>query len=240
MMARTYIYVTGGKGGVGKSLVSLSITDYLSATKRSVLLIDADPTNSDSSACYKPGKDAQVRIMRARIRSEDVSGQIDSSGLIETLNVAETDAADVIVVDSPAGDTALIEEAGTIISQACKQAHLKSIIVFVIDSNDRTAQNALNAIWSSIQDADLILLVKNNRKGCDFEFFEQSKIYATLRSADNVKTINFPKIASRLETHLKIDRMTWAEIATVTPIGNRIEGARVRDILHRTFESVGL
>jgi len=239
-MERAYIYVTGGKGGVGKSTVAQAITDYLSATKRSVLLIDADPTNADSSACYKTGKDDQVRVLRARVRSEDASGQIDSSGLIETLNVAETDAAEVIVVDSPAGDTALIEEAGTSITQACKQAQLKSVFVFVIDSNDRTAMNALNATWASIQDADLVLLVKNNRKGSDFELFEQSKIVALINGFKNVKSIHFPKIANRLETHLKIDRMTWAEVATLTPIGNRVEGTRIRKILHQTFASVGL
>ena len=239
-MERAYAYVTGGKGGVGKSCVAQAITDYLSATRRSVLLIDADPTNADSSACYKPGKDDQVRVLRTRIRSEDSSGQIDASGLMETLNVATTDAADVIVIDAPAGDTGLIEESGHSIVQACKQSQLKCIFVFVIDSNDRTAMNVLNAIWSAIQDADLVLLVKNNRKGTDFEHFNQSKIVCLIRLFKNVKIINFPKIASRLETHLRIDRMTWAEVASLTPIGNRIEGARLRDILHRTLASVGL
>jgi hypothetical protein len=100
--------------------------------------------------------------------------------------------------------------------------------------------NVLNAIWAAIQDADLVLLVKNNRKGTDFEHFDQSKIVGLIRLFKNVKIVDFPKIASRLETHLRIDRMTWAEVASLTPIGNRVEGARVREILYRTFTSVGL
>ena len=239
-MDRAYVYVTGGKGGVGKSTLAQAITDYLCATKRSVLLIDADPTNADSAACYKPEKDSLVRVVRARIRAEDASGQIDSSGLMDTLNIAETDAANIIVVDSPAGDTQLLQEAGTTITLACKQAKLKCIFVFVIDSNDRAAMNVLNAIWGSIQDADLVLLVRNSRKGTDFAHFDQSKIVGLIKLFKNVKIIDFPKIASRLETHLRIDRMSWAEVATLTPIGNRVEGARIREILHRTFATAGL
>lgn len=238
--ARKYLYVTGGKGGVGKSTLSQALVDYVSATKRTVLLIDADPTNPDSSACFKPGKDKNVRTQRIRIRSEDATGQSDNSGLIETLNSAQSDDCDVVIVDAPAGDTALISETGSLITDACRQMSVMSIFIIVLDSNDRTAANALSAIWSSILNADLVLFVKNDRKGSNFEFLENSKIFKLVEKTSNVKIIHFPKMASRIESHLRIDRMTWSEVASVTPIGNRVEAARLREIFHRNFASVDI
>lgn len=238
-MSKQYIYVTGGKGGIGKSTVALAITDYL-ATYGQVLLIDTDPVNSDSSASYKEGKDANVSAIRANIRSEDSSGQIDPSGLIETLNKAESNGAEYIVVDAPAGDSTLLANAGEIITGACSQAGIKSVFLWVVDSNDRTAVNALHLSWDSIKNADKIILIKNYRNGNNFEFFDNANAMKVINSASNVQTIDLPKFASRIVEHIRIDRMTFAEVATKTPLGNRVEGARLRTQLHQIFKAAGL
>jgi hypothetical protein len=238
-MKKSYIYVTGGKGGIGKSTVSLAITDY-KAENGTVLLIDCDPINADSSAAYKEGKEANVKTMRARVRSEDSSGQVDSSGLMETLNSAVEDDANTIIVDAPAGDSALLAESGSIITAACKMSGMESVFIWLVDSNDRTPVNALHAAWDAIKDADKILIAKNYRKGTNFEFFTNSKTVANIIDSPNTRVIDLPKIASRIEEHLRIERMTWKEIATITPIGNRVEGERQRRILHETFKGAGL
>lgn len=121
MIKKSYIYVTGGKGGIGKSTLAQQIVDFKASTGK-VLLIDTDPINADSSACYKDGKDVNVRAIRARVRSEDISGKIDSSGLIETLNLADAEDVQTTVVDAPSGDTLLLANAGEIIPVASRQA----------------------------------------------------------------------------------------------------------------------
>ncbi len=239
MAKKQYIYVTGGKGGIGKSTVALALVDYM-AQKGKVLLIDTDPVNADSSAAYKDGKETNVRAIRAKVRAEDSSGQIDASGLIETLNEADKDEATTTIVDAPAGDSTLLISAGSIITEACKQAGMESIFVWLVDSTDRTPVNALHGAWDSIKNADKIVIVKNCRKGTNFDFFDNSKTISGISQASNVKTIDMPKIASRLEEHLRIDRMTWREIATNTPIGNRVEGQRIRKVMHETFGEIGL
>ncbi len=238
-LKKSYIYVTGGKGGIGKSTFSLAIVDY-KAQHEKVLLIDTEPINADSSAAYKDGKEANVRAIRARIRSEDSSGQIDASGLIETLNTADKDETSVIVVDAPAGDSTLLISAGTLITEACRLSSMQSVIVWLVDSTDRTPVNALNSAWEAIKDADKILLVKNYRKGTNFDFFDNSKTMSVINTAKNVQTIDLPKIASRIEEHIRIDRMTWKEIATNTPIGNRVEGQRMRKAMHDSLKEVDL
>lgn len=239
MAKKTYIYVTGGKGGIGKSTMTQVLTDYKAETGR-VLLVDTDPTNADSSASYKDGKDANVRAIRERIRSEDSSGQIDASGLMNTLNLADSEDVETIVIDAPAGDSMLLANAGEIITSACKQSGIKSVFVWLIDSNDRTPVNALHASWSAIKDADQILLVKNFRKGNNFEFFDNSNAMEEITTAKNVQIIELPKIASRIEEHLRIERMTFKEIAKKTPLGNRVEGARLRAQLHDMLKIAGL
>lgn len=236
---KKYIYVTGGKGGIGKSTFTLALVDYM-AQQGKVLLIDADPVNADSSAAYKENKEANVKAIRAKVRAEDTSGQIDASGLIETLNTADNDEAITTIVDAPAGDSTLLISAGSIITEACKQVGMESIFVWLVDSTDRTPVNALHGAWEAIKDANKILIVKNYRKGTNFDFFDNSKTIANINEAKNVQTIDLPRIASRLEEHMRIDRMTWKEIATDTPIGNRVEGQRMRKAMHDTLKEVGL
>lgn len=239
MAQKTYIYITGGKGGIGKSTVAQIITDYKAETGR-VLLIDTDPSNADSSANYKGKEGTNVRTIRENIRSEDSSGQIDSSGLINTLNLADSEDVETIIIDAPAGDSTLLANAGGIITSACKQAEIKSVFVWLVDSNDRTPVNALHACWPAIKDADQILLVKNFRKGNNFEFFDRAEVMKEIKASKNVQIIELPKIASRIEEHLRINRMTLKEIATITPLGNRVEGARLRDELHNTLKTAEL
>lgn len=238
-MAKRYIYVTGGKGGIGKSTFALALTDYM-AQQGKVLLIDTDPVNPDSSTAYKEGKDENVKAIRAKVRAEDTSGQIDASGLIETLNMADSGEEQAIIVDAPAGDSTLLIAAGAIITEACKQVGIESVFVWLVDSTDRTPVNALHGAWDAIKDADKIIIVKNYRKGTNFDFFDKSKTIARINDASNVQMIDMPKLASRLEEHLRIDRMNWKEIATETPIGNRVEGQRVRREMHNALKGAGL
>jgi NAD(P)-dependent dehydrogenase (short-subunit alcohol dehydrogenase family) len=238
-MGKAYVYVTGGKGGIGKTTAALAIVDYFAQSGK-VLLIDADPINADSSAAYKEGKDAAVTSVRARVRSEDSSGQIDSSGLMETLNEAAESDADAIIVDAPAGDSVLLANAGSTVTAACQEMGVKSVFVWLVDANDRTPVNALASAWEAIKNADLILLFKNYKKGTNFDFFDNAKAMSTILDAPNVRVINMPKIAERLVEHLRIDRMTWAELATKTQIGTRMEGQRLRKLLNETFKEAGL
>jgi len=236
---RKYIYVTGGKGGIGKSAMAVQLADYYSHTGN-VLLIDTDSVNPDSSAAFKDGLDTKVTVMQARVRSEDSSGQVDSSGLLETLNIAEKSDAETVIVDAPSGDSTLLIAAGSVIAEACREMNVESILVWLVDSLDRTPVNTIHSAWDSINNADKILLVKNYRKGTNFDYFDNSKAMEMIKAAPNVQIIGMPKIASRIEEHMRIDRMSWQRIATETPLANRIEGKRVRSEFHGTFAEAGL
>jgi len=60
---RNYLYVTGGKGGIGKSTFTLFLIDYFSLSGN-VLLIDCDKINPDFSTVYTDGKYESIRSIR--------------------------------------------------------------------------------------------------------------------------------------------------------------------------------
>lgn len=241
---KEYIYVTGGKGGIGKSAVVIALTDYKS-DKGNVILIDADPVNADSSASYMTegnGKQDNVQVIKTRVRSEDTDGQIDPSGLIGTLNIAINEQVNTVIVDAPGGDSTMIAQAGSIITESCKLSGIKSVIMWMVEKDDRTPINTLAAAWDNIKDADSIYLVKNNRHGSNFDFFDNSSTIKNIIEKNNVHVINMPKIASRIEGLIRIDRLTWKEVATLptVQIADRVEGQRMRKELHKKFKEFGL
>ena len=204
---KTYVYVTGGKGGIAKSTTALAIADF-KAQSGKVLLLDSDPTNADSSTPYKAGKDENVQAMRIQLRSEDADGQIDTGGLSNSLNLAMETDAETIIVDAPAGDTLLLVEAGDIITEACREAKIKSVIVWLVVASTEQPLIACAKRGISSKRADLVLIVKTLKEGNNFDFFDESPVTIDILKSANVKMIEVPLFAKRLGVHLKIDRMT--------------------------------
>ena len=80
-MKDTIFYVGGGKGGVGKSIVSLALVDFL-ITKygetKAIHLIETDESNPDVGRVYK----GKIPVTSA-ILDENEKGWIRVAGLIE-------------------------------------------------------------------------------------------------------------------------------------------------------------
>lgn len=225
---KRFIYVTGGKGGIGKSFVSSIITDC-AVDHGNALLIDTDTINADSSTPYKVHPQEGVAIGYGRIRSEDADGQVDTSGLMDVLTASAECGADTVIVDAPAGETLTLETGGSIIHEVCRQLGATSIIVWIVDSADRTAINALAKAWEGVKGADLLVIVKNNRSGNNFDAFDDNETTKrNLSTMKNVAVIDLPKTAQRLMESWKLDRQTINELTTTAPIGNRVEAQRMR------------
>lgn len=230
-----FIYVTGGKGGIGKSFVASIITDC-AAERGTVLLTDTDTINADSSTPYRMNEQAGVTISYGRIRSEDANGQVDTSGLIEVLTKSAESGVNTVIVDAPAGETYTLETGGAIIHEVCKQAGATSIIVWIVDSADRTAINALARAWEGVKDADMLVIVKNYRSGNNFDAFDTNETTKrNLSTLKNVVMIDLPKTAQRLMEAWKLERKTLKALATTSPLGDRVEAQRIRRQFNERF-----
>jgi len=236
---KSYVYVSGGKGGIGKSLMAITLVDYM-LNSGPVTLVDGDHINGDSSSVFKNKDDTSVSIHRIQIRVEDATGQTDVSGIGQSINFMEQEEQHSVVVDAPAGDTVLLTSAGDLIIDACLETGYQSVFVWLVDSNDRTPANVLHQTWESLKRANKILLVKNLRKGNNFDYFDNSEFVKRILTESNVSTIELPKLALRLEENIRIDRMNWSDLATKTPLGTRVEANRLRKLLHSSLEGAGL
>lgn len=115
-MKDTIFYVGGGKGGVGKSIVSLALVDYL-ITKygetKTVHLIESDESNPDVGRVYK----GKIPVTTA-ILDENEKGWIRMAGLIEgssdTLFVINSAARSNLGIRKNGGNFVAVLESGKI------------------------------------------------------------------------------------------------------------------------------
>lgn len=96
---KTAFISNGGKGGVGKSMSALALTNYLSANPENrVLVIETDTQNPDVMRTLSGTSRENITMMKADLRNED--GWND---FLETLEEVSTDY-DYCVVSLPGAD----------------------------------------------------------------------------------------------------------------------------------------
>ena len=88
-------YVGGGKVGVGKSLLAMSVIDYWRKQKRPVVLVEAETTNSDVYHSYSPLLD------QSSVHALDL--QQGAGGWHELGDILARHGDAEIVVNTPAG-----------------------------------------------------------------------------------------------------------------------------------------
>lgn len=240
---RDLIYITGGKGGAGKSMAASMIVDHYVGRGNNVLLLDADPVNADTYFLYgdrdgRPKSDL-VRPIRTRIRAEDETGGVGTGALLEALDAAAAADERAVIVDAPAGDTELLSVAGSTIVEVAKAAGMRSVIVWVAPPADRAPINALKASWPEINGADLFILARNLTRD-DFRMLNDDEAVRKIMSGENTHRWDIPKIAPRLIEHLRSKRQSWDVIATNAPIATRVEAQRLRRQTSSALTEIGL
>ena len=87
-------YVGGSKGGVGKSLFSFALVDYLLNNDKSVLLVDTDTDNPD---VFKAHKDLDLPNLVCRLNSLD-----DADGWADLLDTVQNYPEHTVVINAAA------------------------------------------------------------------------------------------------------------------------------------------
>jgi hypothetical protein len=89
--ATKIIVVHGDKGGVGKSMVTMAVTDLLMAKGEKVAIIETDTTNPDVSRMFK----SNVPTVQTNVRSED--------GWMEVMDFVMKNPGYTFIMNTPAG-----------------------------------------------------------------------------------------------------------------------------------------
>ena len=223
-----FLYFIGGsKGGVGKSILSMLIADFLTKCKgRKIILVESDTSNPDVGKTFTHDDDVEV-----------VSLSLDNAdGWIELVNYADTNKKD-IVINSAARSGEAVEKFGGTLIGSLEELHRRLISFWVIN-RQRDSIELLKKYMDVVPGE--LHVVRNTFYGDPqkFELFNNSKtkIEAEKRGA----TIDLPDLADRVTDDLYSGRLSINRASEEMPLGNRAELKRWRSIAWETFNEIGI
>jgi hypothetical protein len=208
-MGKPVYMVSGSKGGVGKSIVSMSLIHYLSKHDEKLLLIDADTANPDVGKAY--GK--IVETIYINLDEKD--------GWMDLVNRLAVQPDETVVINTPARSGEGVKLYGTLLTESMQELERKLVTLWVINSQRDSLQ--LLKDYLDIVSGHTTHVFRNLYHGPErkFELYNNSKIRATVETQG--KTFNFPEVADRISDLLHSERLTIQKVIEVALIGNRAE-----------------
>ena len=223
-----FLYFIGGsKGGVGKSILSMILADFLTKCKnRKIILIESDTSNPDVGKTFAHNDDVEV-----------LSLSLDNAdGWIELVNYSEAHKKD-IVINSAARSGEAVEKFGDTLIGSLDELH-RQLISFWVINRQRDSIELLKKYMDVVPGE--LHVVRNTFYGepQKFELFNGSKtkIEAEKRGA----TIDLPDLADRVTDDLYSKRLSVAKAMEDMPLGNRAELKRWRSVAWKMFDDISI
>ena len=111
MGTRIY-WIGGGKGGVGKSMVSMALVDYLGVQGVPLFLVDSDTSNPDVYKSYREAVPCELLDL----------DKVD--GWIHLVNLCDTHREKIIVVNTAARSNSAVTKFGGTLSTSLQERPL--------------------------------------------------------------------------------------------------------------------
>lgn len=215
-MSNAIFLVGGGKGGVGKSLMSMALLDFLHGSGRSPYLVETDTSVPD---VFKTYKDA---VAGGPLNLDEREGWID------LVNLVERRRDNPIVINTGARNQTGVSNFGTTLSKALPQLGRKLVVLWMIDRK-RESLELLSDFSDSIPEAE-IHVVRNIYLGSEkkFELYNGSKMRAAIE-AKGGRSLSLPELADRVTDAMNAGRLTIDGALTELSLGDRMELERWRD-----------
>jgi hypothetical protein len=219
-MSKPIVVVGGGKGGVGKSTVSIGVIDTLLAHGENVQLIESDTSNPDVWKMYRN------EIETCLINLDDANGWID------LVNVCEGNPESVIVLNTAARNNGGVAAYGHTLNSTLAALKRDLITIWVIN-RQRDSLELLNQYMAALT-GSRIHVMRNGYFGGEqkFQFYNGSNLRTQVENAGG-KSLTFPDLADRVSDDLYSKRLSIGAAMQTLPLGNRAELARWRREVHR-------
>ena len=221
-------YIGGSKGGVGKSLLSFALVDYLLNQEISVLLVDTDTDNPD---VFKAHKDLALPNLHCRLNSLD-----DADGWADLLDTVQSYPEHVVVVNAAARTKTSTTSYGDIMQGALREMQ-RELTVFWVINRYRDSIELLHSFQEAFPDV-AIHVCRNLYFGeADrFDLYNSSKAREAVEKAG--ETLDFPAVAGRVVEWLYSKRMSIRAAHPEMPFGTRAELQRWRARCEEMFDRV--
>jgi len=224
-MAKNIYLVGGSKGGVGKSLVSMAMVDYLQQHDEDVLLIEADTSNPDVWKAYKD-----------TIRT-DLLDLDKADGWIALINLCDSNPDSVVVINTAARNNKGVSAYGVTLSSSLSELQRKLVTLWVIN-RQRDSLELLKEYMDTISDT-IVHVIRNSYFGEErkFELYNGSKLRTVVEERGGM-SLTFPDLADRVSDDIYSKRMSITSAAKELPLGNRAELYRWRSAVNSVLEQL--
>ena len=215
-MSKAIFLVGGGKGGVGKSLMSMALLDFLQAGGQEPFLVETDTSVPDVFKTYQ----------------EETAGELvnldEREGWIELVNLIESRAESSIVINTGARNQTGVSNFGRTLSKALGELGRKLVVLWMIDRK-RESLELLSDFMAAIPEAE-VHVVRNLCLGSEkkFELYNGSKMESGIEGKGS-KSISLPELADRVTDAMNKGRMTIAKATGELSLGDRMELERWRE-----------
>ena len=230
-MRNNILVVSGGKGGVGKSLVSLALIDLLRARGERLIVIDADPSNPDiARALEATAKRGEIELCAIRLDECD--------GWLDLMNVLSDHSDASCVINTPARSQEMLRENVELLFEAANKLDRKVRTLWVIDRDKDVLR--LLADYLKISPPHPVHVVRNLLFGRPDQFavYENSKVRGLVEAT--APQIDFPVLAARVASFLRSESKMIEEALVIDALrfGDRIELERWRRLVQQALEDV--
>ncbi len=217
-------YIGGSKGGVGKSVVSIALMDYLSLSGFNPMAIETDTANPDVAALY----------------TESVFADLDErDGWLEMLKHIEDNLDRVIVVNSAARANTGLEKYGKDLLFDALREMGRPCEAFWVVNRTKDSVSMLADFLKMNANSIPVHVVRNLYFGPSHKF-ELLNTSNTLEkaAATGGKALDFPDLADRVYEKMNVQRMNVEQALQpgVLSVGDMVELRRWRSEAHRCFE----
>jgi hypothetical protein len=226
-MNQPIIFVSGSKGGVGKSLTTMAVLDYLTTEHRYVRLLEADTTNPDVWKAYRRNVEGEVSSL----------DEID--GWINLINICDANPFKAIVINTPARNNDAVRLHGGVLLDALKELARPLITLWVINRQRDSLELLRN--YLDVMTAGVVHVVRNGYFGdqSKFELFQSSAMPETISQMGG-KSLFLPDLADRVTDELYSRRITLQEAAQQLKLGDRVELQRWRGAVRDMMTQAGV
>jgi len=226
-MSKSIYLVGGSKGGVGKSMVTMALIDYLQGNGESVVLIETDTSNPDVWKTYGDS-----------IKGELVNLE-EADGWIKLINICGDDSnkESTIVINTRAANNQGVQKYGETLNSTLEELGRTLIALWVIN-RQRDSLELLKDFREALPNA-LVHVVRNGYFGEEskYQLYNGSKIRAAVEE-NGGKSLTFPDMADLLADDIYTKRLTIAKASADLPIGNRAELKRWKALANVMFDEV--
>jgi hypothetical protein len=215
-MSKSIFLIGGGKGGVGKSLFSMTVVDYLEATGCGPFLVETDTSVPDVYKTYKDSVGGELVNLDER------------EGWIDLVNLVEGRPESTIVINTGARNQTGISNFGKTLGKALPQLKRKLIVFWLIDRK-RESLELFADFTQALPEAEMHV-VRNMYLGTEkkFELYNGSKMRASIEKSGG-RSLNFPELADRVTDAMNKGRLTIAQASSELSLGDRMELERWRE-----------